>query len=270
MDKRIAFLGAGSLAEAILSGIIKSEVVAKENIYVTNKSNRERLIYIENCYHVQCSSDKEKVFRNADIIILASKPKDAVESITSIKPYLNEKQLIISTIAGLSTEKMEQLLDIQIPVVRTMPNTSALIGHSATALSAGKYVETEHLLQTDQLFQTVGMTKLVDEKDMHAITAVSGSGPAFIYYFVEAMEKAAMEFGLDRQTAKDLITQTVIGAGNMLKQSGETPAVLRKNITSPGGTTEAGIADLDRHNFEEMIFSCIRQARDRSIQLGEK
>ncbi|WP_339230793.1 pyrroline-5-carboxylate reductase [Oceanobacillus sp. FSL K6-2867] len=270
MDKRIAFLGAGSLAEAMLAGIIKAEVVARGNIIVTNKSNEERLAYIENRYRVRCLSDKEAVFTNADIIILASKPKDAEESITSIKPYLNEEQLIISTIAGLSTEKIEKLISMEIPVVRTMPNTSALIGHSATALSAGKYVEPEHLLQTDQLFQTIGMTKLVDEKDMHTITAISGSGPAFIYYFVEAMEKAAMEFGLDGQIAKELIAQTVIGAGNMLQQSGETPAVLRKNITSPGGTTEAGIADLDRHKFEETIISCIQHARDRSVELGRK
>ncbi|WP_067730458.1 pyrroline-5-carboxylate reductase [Oceanobacillus damuensis] len=269
MDKKIAFIGAGSLAESIISGIIKAKVVSKENIFVTNKSNINRLEYIQAGYQVQCRTNKEEMTKQADIIILAMKPKDAKLSLESIRGYVNKDQLIISVIAGLSTATIEDVIGIDIPVMRVMPNTSALIGQSASALSCGRYVTEEHIQTTDLLFKTVGITKLVDEWDMHTVTAISGSGPAFIYYLVEAMEKAAVESGLDRATASDLITQTVIGAGEMLQQSGDTPAVLRKKITSPGGTTEAGLADLDKNDFQNIIQSCINHARERSIVIGK-
>ncbi|MGJ9459208.1 pyrroline-5-carboxylate reductase [Oceanobacillus sp. CF4.6] len=268
MNKRITFLGAGSLAEAIISGIIKSELIAKENIYVTNKSNTARLEYMQKGYQVQCSTDKNELAKEADIIVLAMKPNDAIDSIQSIKTYLNNNQLVISVIAGLSTEKIERAIGIDIPVMRVMPNTSALIGHSATAISPGKYVTNEHIQVTDQLFRTVGLTKMIEEKDMHTVTAISGSGPAFIYYLVESMERAALEAGLDAETASELLAQMVIGAGIMLQKSGKTPEVLRENITSPGGTTEAGIEVLKRHEFQETIISCINDARCRSIELG--
>ncbi|WP_010648928.1 pyrroline-5-carboxylate reductase [Oceanobacillus massiliensis] len=269
MDRKIAFIGAGSLAEALIAGIIKAEVVVKENIYVTNKDNTERLAYIQDRYQVQCSAWKEELTRNADIIILAMKPHDAKASLASIKSYLNKNQLIISAMAGITATDIEHAAGLNIPVVRVMPNTSALIGSSATAISPGSYANEDHIQLTDELFQTVGITKIVDEKDMHTVTAISGSGPAYIYYLVEALEKAAIEAGLDHNTASELIAQTVIGAGEMLQQSGEKPAVLRKNITSPGGTTEAGINDLKHHGFQEMIASCVNHARNRSIDLGK-
>lgn len=269
MNKRLVFLGAGSLAEAIISGIIKSGIISFEDIYVTNKSNLKRLKYLEEEYRVQYSTNKEALAKEADIIVLAMKPKDATASIDSIKSYLTKDQLIISVIAGLSTDEIEQAIGIDIPVMRVMPNTSALIGESATALTPGKYVTNEHIQESNQLFQTIGLTKMVAESDMHTVTAISGSGPAFIYYMVEAMEKAAIDMGMDEETASELLTQTVIGAGKMLQQSGETPAVLRKNITSAGGTTEAGLTDLASHDFQQIITSCINHARERSIEIGK-
>lgn len=269
VNKKIAFIGAGSLAESIVSGIIQAGVVAKEDIFVTNKSNQERLRNMETRYQVQCMTNKEEIVTDAKIIILAIKPKDAKDSIASIKDYLDEKQLIISVIAGLSTDKIMELIGIPLPVIRVMPNTSALIGYSSSAIASGKYAREQHVQIADELFKTVGITKIVEEKDMHTVTAISGSGPAFLYYFVEAMEKAAIESGLDKQIAADLIAQTVIGAGKMLQQSGETPAILRENITSSGGTTEAGLKDLDKHDFQQIIISCIRAAQNRSIELGE-
>ncbi|WP_087973964.1 pyrroline-5-carboxylate reductase [Oceanobacillus rekensis] len=269
MNKKIAFLGAGSLAEALISGIIKSGLISKEKIYVTNKSNLDRLKYLEAGYQVQCRTNKEELAKVADLIVLAMKPKDAIPSIESIRPYLTNNQLIISVIAGLSTDEIERAVGIDIPVMRVMPNTSAMIGHSATALTPGKYVTDEHIKETNQLFQTVGLTKIVPEGDMHTVTAISGSGPAFIYYMVEAMEEAAIEMGLDAETASVLIAQTVIGAGKMLQQSGETPAVLRENITSTGGTTEAGLIELASHDFQRIVTSCINRARERSIEIGK-
>ncbi|WP_373894408.1 pyrroline-5-carboxylate reductase [Virgibacillus natechei] len=268
MNKKIAFIGAGSMAEAIISGIMKAEILHKEQIIVTNKSNQERVEQLQQKYDIRCMMDKEQVAYEADIIILATKPHDLKTAVDSMKGYIKPNQLIISVIAGISTDHISNLVEGDFPVVRTMPNTSATIGHSATAISAGKFATEEHLEQAEELFQTIGTTTVVDEADMHTVTGISGSGPAYIYYLVEAMEKAAVEVGLDQEIARKLVTQTVVGAGEMLQHSGESASTLRRKITSPAGTTAAGIEALDQHHFEETIKQCVRSARERSMELG--
>ncbi|MBM7601340.1 pyrroline-5-carboxylate reductase [Virgibacillus halotolerans] len=268
MSKKLAFIGAGSMAEAIISGIVKAQILKKGKIVATNKSNRERLERLEQKYQIQPLMDKEAVILNTDIIILSTKPCDLKDAVESIKMYVKPNQLIISVIAGVSTEHISDLIGNDAPVVRAMPNTSATISHSATAISAGKYATDEHLGEAEELFNTIGTTTIVNEADMHTVTGISGSGPAYIYYLVEAMEKAAVDAGLDKSTAMDLITQTVVGAGEMLKQSGESAAELRKKITSPAGTTHAGIEVLEGHDFQQIIMECVQSARERSIELG--
>ncbi|BAC11969.1 pyrroline-5-carboxylate reductase [Oceanobacillus iheyensis HTE831] len=269
MNQTIAFMGAGSLAEAIISGITKAQIVPNENILVTNKSDINRLKRIEEGYDIQGNTNKQEVIKQADIIILAMKPKDAATSLSFMKEYIRPDQMVISVIAGLTTERMEAILEKEIPVIRTMPNTSALIGYSATAIAKGSYVTDEQLAVAEQLFQTVGMTTIIKEKDMHTVTAIAGSGPAFFYYMVEAMEQAAVEAGLDAEMASQLIAQTVIGAGKMLELSGD-PITLRKNITSPGGTTEAGVQQLMSEDFASIVQSCVQRARERSMELAAK
>lgn len=269
MIKKIAFIGAGSMAEAIISGIVKAEIMKKGKIVATNKNNSERLERLEREYKIQPLMDKEEVMQGADIIILSTKPYDLKNAVASIKAYMKPNQLIISVIAGISTDHISDLIGSDVPVVRAMPNTSASIGHSATAISAGKYALDEHLGDAEALFNTIGTTTIVKEADMHIVTGISGSGPAYIYYLVEAMEKAAIESGLDENVAMDLITQTVVGAGEMLKTSGESAAVLRKKITSPAGTTQAGVEALQKNDFQRAVIDCVRSARDRSIELGK-
>nr|WP_174615237.1 pyrroline-5-carboxylate reductase [Virgibacillus ihumii] len=270
MDKKVAFIGAGSMAEAVISGIVHAEILQKEKIVVTNRNNKERIDRLERRYQIQSIQDKEKVAVDADIVVLATKPYDLEPAVQSIKEYLNPTQLVISVIAGISTDDITALIGNHSPVIRAMPNTSASIGYSATALSAGKYAREEHMAEAQALFDTIGTTVIVEENDMHTVTGISGSGPAYMYYFVEAMEKAAVEAGLDKRTAIELIAQTVVGAGEMLKQSGETAASLRKKVTSPGGTTQAGLEALSAGGFQEAVQECVRNARKRSIQLGEK
>ncbi|MFD1851233.1 pyrroline-5-carboxylate reductase [Oceanobacillus bengalensis] len=268
MNKSILFLGAGSAAEAIISGIIKGKVVSNNQLFVTNRENEERLSYLQERYQVICSRHKEELISKADIIILAMKPNDLEKSILPIKALFKENQLIISILAGKSTDKITDLIGLPIPVIRAMPNTSASIGYAATALTKGKYAIEQHMIQAKQLFQTIGMTTIVKEDDMHAITAISGSGPAYIYYLVEALEKAAIEAGLSSSVARELITQTVIGAGNMLRLSGEDPETLRQKITSPNGTTEAGISILENNHFRRIVMECVKGAKERSEELG--
>lgn len=270
MVDKIAFIGAGSMAEAVISGILEMKVCNKEHILVTNKENKERLQYLQEKYQVQCIQNKEDVMQEAEIVILATKPFDIKQAIIGIKPFVKPGQLLISVVAGISTDYISSLLDKDVSVVRVMPNTSASIGMSATAIAAGKFATNADVQQTKELFETIGTAEVVAESDMHAVTAVSGSGPAYIYYLVEAMEKAAVQAGLTEQVAKQLIVQTVLGAGEMLQKTGESASVLREKITSKKGTTEAGIQTLEQRKFQEAVMHCVNNARKRSIELGKQ
>ncbi|MBA2879061.1 pyrroline-5-carboxylate reductase ProI [Anoxybacillus ayderensis] len=264
----ITFLGAGSMAEALISGVTQTLYEPKQMI-VTNRSRMERLTYMQQTYGVRIETNKEQAVKEANIVILAMKPKDVAESLTPIAHAFHEQQLIISLLAGVTTDTIASLIGKQMPVIRAMPNTSAAIGQSATALAQGAYATDKHVHMAKELFETVGIVTIVDEKHLHAVTGLSGSGPAYVYYLVEAMEKAADEIGLERDIAKELILQTIIGAAHMLKATNKHPSVLRKEVTSPGGTTEAGIGVLERYRYQEAMIACIKRATERSKELGE-
>ncbi|WP_453995191.1 pyrroline-5-carboxylate reductase ProI [Bacillus nitroreducens] len=269
MEQNIVFVGAGSMAEAMISGMLQKELFLPRQISVMNRSNHERLETLNQTYGVTIGKNKKESIENANIIILAFKPKDVAEAVLAIKDYVNENQLIISVLAGVATTTITDLLNKQVAVVRAMPNTSAAIGKSATALAIGVYATEQHLELSRQLFETIGIVSTVAEKDLHAVTGLSGSGPAYVYYLVEAMEKAADEVGLEKEIAKDLILQTIIGAAEMLKSSPKQPATLRKEVTSPGGTTEAGLKVLEQFHYQQAMIACIKRATSRSVELGE-
>ncbi|HLR15586.1 MAG TPA: pyrroline-5-carboxylate reductase [Bacillota bacterium] len=270
MFEKIAFIGAGSMGEAILSGLIAKHVVDASQIYVTNKTDENRLQELEETYHIHTSYNKEEVIKDASVVLLTMKPYDLDDALTSIRSYITEDQLVISVAAGQPIDHIAGLLKGGNPIVRAMPNTSASIGLSATALSAGKQVNAQERKMATKLFETIGHSDWIDEEDMHIITSIAGSGPAYFYYLVEEMEKAAIASGLDPQTASTFIRQTILGAGHMLQNKEITAAELRKRITSPNGTTEAGIRALDDHNFAEAVHACVQSAKDRSIELGKK
>ncbi|GGE54187.1 pyrroline-5-carboxylate reductase ProI [Priestia taiwanensis] len=267
--KKISFLGAGSMAEAMISGLLQAQICTKEGIVATNRSNDEQLMYLHETYGINTTRNKRDFIQDADIIVLACKPKDASSGVSSICEYVQEHQLIISVMAGIPTSYITQLLGKNNPIIRVMPNTSATIGKSATAISASLHANEEHVALAHTLFTTIGVVQTVEENDLDAVTGLSGSGPAYVYYLVEAMEKAAQEIGLDHQTAKPLILQTIIGAAEMLKHSQKHPSILRKEVTSQGGTTEAGIATLQQYNYEEAMIACIKNATKRSKEMGE-
>src|SRR5690625_2950027 len=237
------------MAEAIISGMIQTSFLQREQIFVTNKNNQERLDMLSERYKIQCSQDKADVLTDADVIVLSMKPYDVKVAIHAVKDYIQPHQLVVSIVAGVSTNAISALIGHEVPVVRAMPNTSASIGYSATAITKGQSATKDHLNKVESLFKTIGTTTIVAEEDMHTVTGISGSGPAYFYYMVEAMEKAAVEFGLEPDIAKDLITQTVIGAGEMLKHSGGSAATFRENITIPNGKKQAGLETLVTHEY---------------------
>jgi len=258
------------MAEAIISGMIKNQFVKSSDIYVTNHSNRDRLTELADTYDIETFTDDKSRVAQANIVVLSMKPADTEAAIASIQPYLSKGQLVISVAAGVDTEAIESFINKDVAVIRSMPNTSASVALSATAISAGRFASEEDVKLAEELFNTIGITEVVLEEDIHAVTGVSGSGPAYIYYLVEAMEEAAIEAGLTKDVANALVKQTIIGAAEMLNTSDDSAKVLKEKVMSPGGTTEAGIKMLQSYDFKEAVSQCVQNAKKRSIELGEK
>lgn len=267
--KKIAIVGAGSMAEAFISGILENKLIDRQQIWVTNHGNRERLALLEERYGISSTYELGTLFKGADIVMLAMKPKDADTAINHIHEYLTDDMLVVSVLAGVSINTIETLARKPLSIARSMPNTSAAVGKSATAIAVNEQVTTEQLNTIKILFETVGLAKFVEEEQLDAVTGLSGSGPAYIYYLIEAMENSADEIGLDRQIAQELIVQTLIGAAEMVKNSSKSPEQLRREVTSPGGTTEAGIRVLEEYGVQQAFISCIKAASAQSKLMGK-
>ncbi|MCM3730594.1 pyrroline-5-carboxylate reductase [Fictibacillus nanhaiensis] len=266
--EKITFIGAGAMAEAIMEGLIKTNKWQADLITIKNRNNAERLNELQNKYGVIPAATIKEALSEADIIFLAVKPKDASQAVKNLEPFIKKEQLVISVMAGIPTEKITEWTKKENPVLRAMPNTSASIGYSATALSKGAFASASHVQKAVELFETIGTVTLVPEDKLHIVTGLSGSGPAYIYYIAEAMQKAAEELSLSQEEAKTLISQTLLGASLMLKNTSESPVELRRKVTSPGGTTEAGIGKLDQYQVHDAFLACIKKAVKRSEELG--
>ncbi|WP_160721514.1 pyrroline-5-carboxylate reductase [Bacillus sp. USDA818B3_A] len=267
--KKIAIVGAGSMAEAIISGLLENELIDRKNIWVTNHANKARLKQLEERYGICSTYELNDLFNGADIVMLAMKPKDADTAIDYIHEHLTENMLIVSVLAGVSMSTIESLARKPLSVARSMPNTSAAVGKSATAIAVNERVTAEQLESIKKLFESVGLARLVEEEQLDAVTGLSGSGPAYIYYLIEAMENSADEIGLDKYMAQELIVQTLIGAAEMVKNSSKSPEQLRREVTSPGGTTEAGIRVLEEFEVQQAFISCIKAATAQSKKMGK-
>lgn len=268
---KLCFYGAGSMAEAVAKGLINEKLVDASRISMLNRQNADRLHTLHEVYGVQTvlqGSSNEGYLSESDIIFLAMKPKDAAEAIAAIKPFVSPKQLIISFIAGLSITCIEQLLGGQISVVRSMPNTSSTIGFGVTGISYSDHVTPQQKLITEAIFKSIGINAVVDESLQQGITGVSGSGPAYVYYFMESMIEAAKQLGFASEEAKELVVQTVLGAAEMVRATGEEPSELRRKVTSPNGTTQAAIELLDNNHFSETIVKAVFRSAERAGELG--
>ncbi|WP_068775452.1 pyrroline-5-carboxylate reductase [Paenibacillus sp. FJAT-26967] len=270
-NQRIAFVGAGSMAEAIFRGLIQRGITKPEQIFVSNRQNAQRLSELEELYKVETSSDartKQERIRNADIVVLCMKPKDVESSFADLKPLLTERQLIVSVIAGLTIHKMELLLEKMVPIVRTMPNTSSTIGLGATGISFSSTVTEEQQAVAINLFEAVGIVSVVEEDHIEIVTGISGSGPAYVYSFMESLIQAGVKGGLSAEESRRLTLQTVLGAVRMMELTGEEPAELRRKITSPNGSTLAALQTLEKYKFEEAVAGAVSSAAKRAREMG--
>ncbi|WP_198135641.1 pyrroline-5-carboxylate reductase [Mesobacillus selenatarsenatis] len=268
--KKVAFLGAGSMAEAMISGVVKSGKMRAENVYVTNKSNAAKLERLESRYGINAMPQSELPYEDIDMFILAMKPKGAAGALEALKDKLVPGQVVVSVLAGISTGFMEDNLKDGQQVVRVMPNTSSMIQESATAISPGLHTSDENIEDIKELLSSMGKVFLIEEEQMDIFTGLAGSGPAYFYYLMEHMERVGRENGMDEKMAREIIAQTILGAAKMIIEKDETPEVLRKNVTSPNGTTASGLNALRKYNGGTAISQAVNHAANRSKEINRE
>lgn len=267
---KIAFIGGGNMASAILGGLIENGYNSQD-ILVSDPSSEKRN-ELSNQFSVQTFDKNEAAIEQADVVILAVKPQVMQSVITPLCDTLKRKQpLIISVAAGISLESLSHWTDDSLAIVRCMPNTPALVQQGASGLLANNNVNAQQKQLTNDILNAIGMSVWVkSESQLDAVTALSGSGPAYFFLFIESMIAAGEKLGLEPETAKSLALQTALGAATMAKTSDHEPAQLRKNVTSPNGTTEQAILSFQASGLEQTVLQAMQAAFDRSITLSEE
>ena len=266
--ERIGFIGAGNMAEAFIKGLLNGGFPAAGIVISEPDPNRCRLM--QERYQVVVARDNLDLVDASELIVLAVKPQVVGAVLDEVRPVFVQEKLLVSILAGVSTTSLEQGLDHSPRVVRAMPNTPALVGCGASALCAGRHVTAQDKLLASRLFEAVGIVQWVGEGQMDAVTGLSGSGPAFVFTFIEALAAGGVQQGLSRDVAHALAVQTVMGAARLVQESGDHPAVLRDRVCSPGGTTIAGMALLEKGGLRSVVMDAVGAAAHRSQELGKK
>ena len=264
---QIGFIGVGNMGAAILRGVCQ-QLFPPEQIAITDVY-RPKIDQLCQQLGVQSTSDIRSLVQESRTVLCAVKPNNIPDILPEISMVIQPDQLLVSIAAGISTRILESYLAEKIPVVRVMPNLPASVGQGVAALSVGQAATHCHLETAEAIFSAVGTSIVVDEKQMDAVTGLSGSGPAFVFLFVEALTDAGVHVGLARPDAHQLAVQTVLGASQMLAQSDIHPAVLKGQVTTPAGTTATGLFELEQGRFRSLIVSAITAATQRSAELAD-
>jgi pyrroline-5-carboxylate reductase len=263
----IAVIGAGKIGEVLLSGLLRAGWAQDRLLATTRRATRADELSAK--YGIRVV-DNATAVQEADVIAIAVKPQDAAVLLEEFGAKVPADKLVISLCAGLPTAFFARRLPEGTPVIRVMTNTPALVDEAMTAISAGAHATPAHLATAEELFRPLGRTIVLPESQQDAVTALSGSGPAYFYFLVEAMTDAGILLGLPRQVAHDLIVQTAIGSAIMLRESGEHPVKLREAVTSPAGTTINAIRELENHAVRAALLSALEAARDRAREIADQ
>lgn len=268
--QKIGFIGGGNMASSLISGLIASGHSA-QHIWVSDV-NPDTLKALSENLNVNTSVNNDEIISAVDVVVLAVKPQVLSSVAKSVAGLIQQKKsLVVSIAAGIGQNSLSQWLGTETPIVRCMPNTPALVLTGATALHANTQVTPEQHDLAENIMRSVGIALWVkDESELDAVTAVSGSGPAYYFLLMEAMEKAALELGLNEVTARLLVQQTALGAAKIALESSESPEELRKRVTSPGGTTQRAIETFEQGGFSELVLKALHAARDRSIEMSKQ
>ncbi|MCL7489259.1 MAG: pyrroline-5-carboxylate reductase [Desulfobulbaceae bacterium] len=264
----VGLVGGGQMGEALVRGMIGAGLLKADNVMIAEPDG-DRRIYLRKTYSVKVTEDADELVRFSSILILAVKPQIMGKVLEQYKKLITGQHLIISIAAGVTIKSMEMGLGENVKIVRVMPNTPALVLAGASALSPNARVTTEEMEAALQIFSAVGTCVQVNESLLDAVTGLSGSGPGYVFTFIEAMIDGGVLAGLPRPVAEKLVLQTVYGSARLAMETGEAPAVLKGRVTSPGGTTISGLHVLEESGFRGTVMSAIDAAAQRSRELGE-
>jgi len=267
MSASLGIIGCGKMGFALVKGITRDSNLY-EKIYASDPDVQRLGLFADEFGALPTKTDD--LITKADVVIMAVKPALVREVLAGTHNLWDEHKLLISIAAGVKTSSIEAWLGTNIPVVRVMPNTPCLVGQGACAICAGDFATTDHINTVLDLTNQLGISVVISETYMDAVTAVSGSGPAYVFLLIEALIDAALNMGLSSEVARSLVVQTFKGSLAMLEQTGEHPAVLKAQVTSPGGTTIAGLRELEAAGIREALFAAVDMACRRSVELGSK
>ena len=266
-NKKIGFIGAGTMAEAIIRGLLKAGV-SPAKLSASDPDERRRNL-CQGELGITAVADNASMAQSSDIIILAVKPHVVHEVLVEIGGIFKTHQLLISIAAGVRIDSIQEKLGADVPVIRAMPNTPCLVGEGASAIAPGRFATSAHEDLASRIFSAVGRVAQVSEDKLDAVTGLSGSGPAYVYMFIEALADGGVRMGLPKETALVLAAQTVAGAAKMVLETGEHPAELRDRVMTPGGTTVAGVASLEGSGFRSAAIEAVTAATRRAAELGK-
>jgi pyrroline-5-carboxylate reductase len=261
----IAILGTGKMGEALLSGLLRAGVAPSEVVAAVRRT--ERRSALASAYGIEVTTARLAAAQ-AGTLVITVKPQDMAALLEEIAPSVSADTLVISVAAGITTGFIESRLPAEVAVVRVMSNTPVLVDEAMSVISAGRFAAEQHLRRAEELLAPVGKVLRIPESQQDAATALSGSGPAYVYFLVESMVDAGILLGMPRATALEMVKQAVFGAATMLRESGEHPVILREAVTSPGGTTINAIRELERHGVRAAFLAAIEAAAERGRELG--
>lgn len=266
--KKIAFIGGGAMAEAILSGVLNAGLTSPENLWVSDPEEARRK-HFKSTFGINVTDDNSKACNQGDLVILAVKPYMIEKVLKETGTDFNPEQIVVSIAAGVSASAIEKLVAPGVPVIRVMPNTPCLVGEGASALALGSDAGPKQEALVKAVFSAVGKAVVVKEELMDAVTGLSGSGPAYMYIILEAMADGAVRMGLPRQEAITLAAQTMLGAAKMVLETGEHPGRLKDMVTTPGGTTIAGLYALEKEGVRGAIMKAVSKAAKKAGELSK-
>lgn len=265
-DHTIAIIGAGNIGRALIGGLLRGQDVDPGQIHATRRTPAPILQQFPG---IHFGSDNAEAVADATIVVLAVKPQNAAAVVGEIREHVAPGAMIVSVLAGVTTESLRTAFGRDLAFVRAMPNTPMIVDEGATAIAGGQFASEGHVALARRIFEAVGKVEEVPEYLMDAVTGLSGSGPAYVYMFVEALTDAGVKQGIPRPIASRLAAQTIFGAAKLVIDSGKHPAILRDEVTTPGGTAIAAVAELESHGLRTMLINAVATATARSKELSE-
>ena len=269
-DETVAVIGAGNIGRSLIGGMIRSKLIPPENVIATRRTQSALDEMASEFEGLRTTTDNIAAVREASIILLTIKPQSRAEVVTEIRDHVSRNALIVSVLAGITTERLQMAFGQDQPVVRAMPNTPALVDEGATAIAGGTYAGADDVASVRAIFEAVGEVVETREDLMDAVTGLSGSGPAYVYMFIEALTDAGVKQGLSRSVSAKLAAQTVFGAAKLAIETGKHPAILRDEVTTPGGTAIAAVSELESRGLRTTIINAVATATERSKALNEE